>query len=874
MNIMLEWAEWYASIGWPIFPCKPSGKSPITEHGVNDATTDIKKIREWWNKWPDANIGGACGVPPLNIVVIDEDINHYEGKYGDESMSDIANKFGPLPDTWTSLTGGGGIHHIFTYNNPSEIKNGVGIMNGIDIRTSGGYIILPPSIHESGRRYEWELSSRPDEIKISELPDYFISIIPKKAEIYSAPPVPVSSRFGKGERNDGMFRLASSLRAKGLSETEIFAALTVANDERCDPPLPIGEIRRICTSASRYQQGSVIASVTESGEVQIPEFTKADFYASSKPFEFLLGFKGNKLLYEQLVQRMAESAKSIGINGFLKMVNAYMSQHKNPQEQKENNVTSFQGQNQEYLCGQWNATDCGIIGIDRFGMEVVACYHPILPIERLVNVDTGIHKVKLAYRLSNKWQSVIEDKSTISDSRSIISLAKYGINVTSDNSKNLVRFLADVEHQNYDRIPEVASVGRLGWIENYGFSPYGGQLVFDGVEEYRSMFDSVSEHGDYEKWLSCVRELRKNSTVNGKVVRIVLAASFASALVRPMNCLPFFVHIWGGTGAGKSVALMLATSVWANPEIGRYMQTFNSTDVGKEMTAAFCNSLPLVIDELQLVKDQRKDFDRMIYQLTQGAGRTRGKKTGGLQQTPTWRNCIITSGEFPILSDNSGGGSVNRVLELEYSNGKLIEDGVFVAGILKDNYGFAGKIFANKLCQDGIMETVYSTWEKVYDDLRNRDTLEKQAASAAVVLVADRLIDEWIFHDGARLTADDLALFLKPKDEIDQNARAYEFIQGFVAVNAVKFTGVSENSEVWGRIDGSFVSFVNSKFYKILEDEGYNAKAFIAWAKEKYLIETDAKGKTTVPKRVGGRIVRCICLKMEEYDQEDIDVML
>ena len=873
MNVMHEWAKWYASIGWPVFPCKPRGKQPLTQHGVSEATTDIRIIDEWWSRWPSANIGGACGVAPLNVVVVDEDIDHDKGKYGDESMQEIVEQFGPLPDTWTSLTGGGGVHHVFTFRNPSEFKNGVGVRDGIDVRTTGGYIILPPSIHESGRMYEWEASSQPNETEIAELPRFIFDLIPKRAATLPAPPLQVSKRYGKGERNDGMFRLASSLRAKGLSESEIFAALSVANEERCDPPLPPDEIRRICSSAGKYHRGEVKAIVSESGEVHIPEFTKNDFYMSQKPFEFLLEFRGNKLLYEQLVRRMAESAKSIGITGFLGMVNAYMTQHKPAKESKESNVTSFSGQDREFLCGDWVATESGITGLDRFGAETIACYHPILPVERLVNVDTGIHKVKLAYRLSKRWQSVIEDKSTISDSRSIIGLSKYGINVTSDNAKSLVRFLADVEHLNYDWIPEVASVGRLGWIENYGFSPYGGQLVFDGVEEYRSMFEAVSEHGSYEKWLSCVKDLRKNDTINGRVVRIVLAASFASALVRPLNCLPFFVHIWGGTGAGKSVALMLATSVWANPEIGRYMQTFNSTDVGKEMTAAFCNSLPLVIDELQLVKDQRKDFDRMIYQLTQGAGRTRGKKTGGLQQTPTWRNCIITSGEFPILSDNSGGGSINRVLELEYAKGKLIEDGVFVALVLKDNYGFAGREFSNRLSEPGAADYVQTAWSEVYEDLKGRDAMEKQAASAAVVLVADKLIDEWIFHDGARLSADDLALFLRPKDEVDQNARAYEFLQGFVAVNSVKFTGTSDNGEVWGRTHGRYVSFVNSKFYKILEEEGYNAKSFIAWAKEKGVIETGADGKATVPKRVGDRVVRCVCVRMEELEQDDIDLL-
>lgn len=869
---MLDCALWYARHGWPVFPCKPKTKIPLVDHGVKEATTNEAIIRTWWLQNPDANIGGACGVQPLNIVVLDEDINPNKGKYGDESLKELENEFGQLPDTWTSLTGGGGVHHVFKYDHPETLKNGVDIRNGLDIRTTGGYIVLPPSIHESGREYAWDEAFTPWNTPIAELPDFLRDIIKPKEFRKSEP---IAETFGEGERNDKLFRMASSLRAKGLSEDEIYAAVSVANNTRCNPPLEDFEIRNICKSAGKYSPGSIVPAIpkpSEAAEIVIPDFTKNDFYTTA-PFEFLFQFRGNKLLLEQMTQKMVELSKKVGVKGFLKMFSGYMADNKKYHNEEQRNVTAFDGQQQEYFCGSWTATEDGITGVDRFGMPVVACYHPILPIERVVNVDTGIHKVRLAYRLSNKWRDVIEDKSTISDGRSIITLAKYGINVTSDNAKSLVRFLADVEHQNYDRIPEVASVGRLGWIDGYGFSPYGDQLVFDGMDEYRNMFESVQEHGDYKKWLECVRELRQNDTFNGKVVRVMLAASFSSVLVRILNALPFFVHVWGKTGAGKSVALMLATSVWANPEMGRYAQTFNSTDVGKEMTAAFCNSLPLVIDELQIVKDQKKDFDRMVYQLTQGAGRTRGRKSGGLQQTPTWRNCILTSGEFPITSDNSGGGTANRVLEIEYQDGKLIEDGVKVASALRENYGFAGKDFVSYLTQDGNAEKVKEIWEKIYQSLKEYDTMEKQAASAAVVLTADKLIDEWIFKDSKTLTAGDLSIFLKTKDEIDQNARAYEFIQGFVEINATKFRPETENGEIWGKIEGETACIINTKFYHIMDDEGYNAKSFLTWAKKQGVIELSSDGKTTVPKYIGARTVRCVCIKLEQLVDGELEML-
>lgn len=193
-------------------------------------------------------------------------------------------------------------------------------------------------------------------------------------------------------------------------------------------------------------------------------------------------------------------------------------------------------------------------------------------------------------------------------------------------------------------------------------------MEFDGDANFRTYFESVKEHGSFEKWVNMAREIRQ-----GKIYsRLILAGSFASVLVKKLGGLPFFIHLWGGTESGKTVGLMLAASVWANPEVGRYIHTFNSTAVGREKSAAFVNSMPLIIDELQIVKD-KKEFDKDIYMLSEGAGRTRGNKTGGVDQTPTWANCILTSGEMPLVGQGSGGGAVNRIIEVECKE-KLFEN--------------------------------------------------------------------------------------------------------------------------------------------------------------------------------------------------------
>lgn len=602
---------------------------------------------------------------------------------------------------------------------------------------------------------------------------------------------------------------------------------------------------------------------------EVPAYTRDDYLTTTKPFEYLYAHKENKFEMKQLLGRMSAQAQTVGIRNLAALFKAYMETVSGTVTPGYNK-TDFTGQEMELDCGGWTASDTGIYGTDKMGFEVVACYHPIMPVQRLVNIDTGIHKVKLAFSLGKRWNSVIEDRNVISDSRSIIGLSKYGVMVNSETSKPLVRYLADVEQMNYDLIPEVSSVGRLGWIDDYGFSPYVDDLVFDGEEEYRTRFESIQEHGRRDVWLDTVKAVRAGKTPGNVIARIVLAASFASVLVKPCNCLPFFVHLWGGTETGKTVSLLLAASVWGNPEVGKYIQTFNATEVGKELGAAFCNSLPLIIDELQLVKDNRKDFDKMIYQLSEGVGRARGRKQGGLQRTPTWRNCIITTGEFPIISPNSGAGAVNRTIEIDCHAEHLFDDPKKTATLLYGNYGFAGREFVEHLMEDGGFEHVQRLQDAMQERLKTDDTMDKQTASAALILAADVLAEEWIFRDGIFLQPEDISKYLVSKETVNQNGRALQYLYDFININQARFglDADAHQGEVWGDLDDDYAYIIRSKFDQILADEGYNASAFLGWAKNRGLILCSSDGRPTKPKRINGRVSRCVWLKMAEFDNE------
>ncbi len=593
-------------------------------------------------------------------------------------------------------------------------------------------------------------------------------------------------------------------------------------------------------------------------EYKLPDFAPEDFL-EAKPYEYVHSIE-DPLKQKATFLRLRAMAKEMKVTGFMDMWQSYLkSLRTNKIDAYVGNATSFQGAPIELNAGEWEVSETGISRSTGFGDEI-ACVHPIIPIERYVNVDTGVEKLKIWWRKGKQYRTGIFDRRVLATASGIVALADHGVAVNSESAKALVRWLHDVENLNYDLIPEKQSVGRLGWIDSEAdetprFSPYAGSLEFDGDENFRSFFGAVSKRGKLSEWLSMCKVIRNNPNVTA---RIVLAASFASVLVRPLGGLPFFVHMWGSTsGTGKTVGLMLAASVWANPEMGRYIHTFNSTSVGQEMSAAFVNSLPLILDELQVIKN-KQDFDETIYKLAEGVGRTRANKSLGLNRTYSWANCMITTGEMPLTTGSSGAGAVNRVINVECRDA-LFENARAIANFSKLHYGHAGKIFIESLIKDGFGKAV-DLYGKTSRELAKSDTTEKQAMAAAIILVGDILATEYLFKDDKALTIADLTEFLATKAAVDINARGYQYMCEWVAQNAHRLTkDSSDGKECWGDLQDGVAYIVPSRFNDACSDGGFNSAALLSWCKQKELIRMNGKNMK-FPWRINKIPTPCIAL--------------
>ena len=261
----LRYAEW----GWCVLPVVPNGKIPATAHGVNDATKDPEQIKRWWAQNPNLNIGIACG-SASGIVVFDIDPRNG----GDASWERWVSDHGPMPDGAMALTAGGGQHFLAMH---ADGVRSCKLADGIDLLSDGRYFLVYPSTIEE-RAYEWEASGDPfDGVAPARIPEPWMPHLGRRKV---APTT--SGDLIQGNRNDGLTSLAGAMRSFGMTEAEILAAISVANETRCEIPLPSSEIKQIARSVARYEpDGDVAASAaigSEAAEALLSEPPTSDYF--------------------------------------------------------------------------------------------------------------------------------------------------------------------------------------------------------------------------------------------------------------------------------------------------------------------------------------------------------------------------------------------------------------------------------------------------------------------------------------------------------------------------------------------------------------------------------------------------------------------
>ncbi len=266
MSPLLDAARDLAELGYHVFPCRPRGKEPITGNGFKAGTRAEREILAWWDKTPDANIGVACGASGIVGVDIDSKL----GADPEEVIAELeleglpVLRTGEAPERCeeypASLAGLRGAHVLARGSMPT----GETAMAGVEIRSVGAYLIVPPSAHPSGVQY---LGQLPPVGELPPVPD--LSRIAKtngkgpKAE-------PVGDVIG-ANRNTTLTSLAGTMRRRGMSEEAILAGLLEENARRCRPPLSDAEVAKIAKSIAKKAPAAGHRDPSELSDLVIPE---------------------------------------------------------------------------------------------------------------------------------------------------------------------------------------------------------------------------------------------------------------------------------------------------------------------------------------------------------------------------------------------------------------------------------------------------------------------------------------------------------------------------------------------------------------------------------------------------------------------------
>lgn len=256
-NEFLDAALGYRARGWSIIPVRPREKRPILAwQGYQQERAAEDDIRQWWRRWPDANVGIVTG-GLSGLVVVDVDPAHG----GTESLGHWERTHGALPHTVEARSGGGGRHLYFAHPG-GMVHNRVGLLPGIDVRADGGLIVAPPSVHPSGNRYSWVVA--PDHCEPAALPGALLAQLSpqggRQGHSLAYWRTLLSEGVARGHRNDALASIAGHLLWRGVDDTVVAELMLCWNRSRCRPPLGDDEVIRTVQSIARLHglgQGTV-----------------------------------------------------------------------------------------------------------------------------------------------------------------------------------------------------------------------------------------------------------------------------------------------------------------------------------------------------------------------------------------------------------------------------------------------------------------------------------------------------------------------------------------------------------------------------------------------------------------------------------------
>ena len=501
---------------------------------------------------------------------------------------------------------------------------------------------------------------------------------------------------------------------------------------------------------------------------------------------------------------------------------------------------------------------------------LLVTYNPIIPLEFYNDIRGSQTKVKIAFKNIFKcWDEMAVDYSSLQSSVALANLAKSGVQVTTENAREIVKFLNEFISLNEIPIKQYSST--LGWTEDGKLIPYTEDIIFfDKGKDIKKLYSTA---GTLEEWVDYYKERRKFSSI----ARIAMATGIASILTTRLKEAGFIIHIYGDTGTGKSVASVVAQSIFGkadDKENGLACSWKVASPASFEANLAELNNLPLFLEEAGELSEKRMSYNDAIMLLSNGKGAERTNINIETTKSKTWCLAALSTGEIDVISSTITAGAINRCISCEMLTPSYDGDLKEVAEFAKEHYGQPIREILKHLNEFDIREL----HKKYRKELQNNDTTAKQVNILSLLKIADKIITDVIFKDEYYLTNKELLSFATNKNEIAIEKRAYDAVMGWTTTNWDKFlkAGVDDKFDdldrkgsVFGKIyrnpktNEEGIAILTQELKKALEGElGFpsSKEVFDAWYRKGYLM-TDAGRKDKNVRFGNEKLSRCIVLK-------------
>lgn len=498
---------------------------------------------------------------------------------------------------------------------------------------------------------------------------------------------------------------------------------------------------------------------------------------------------------------------------------------------------------------------------------------PVLVIERIPIITAafvapdGARQLEVQYPLpGGGWESQVADRVKVLNSRTLFeTLGHSRFPGSSHNSKDLVRWFASYLDENHSEIPDRKTSTQGGWQENGGFLLGDKFIAKEGTEEIH--FASIGEgESDVLRGLSVRRGTMEGwrkaiSAVHGHwSLELGLYAALAAPLQKIIGAANPIFEFAGPTSRGKTTALRLGASIFGENADGSshsLLETWNLTPTALEFIQGAMCDLPSFIDDTQLAanRDGKNIFlQSAIHQHSEGRGRVRGAKDGGIRSTTKFRSFMLTTSENKLSDILPGEGAGARIISSYGSPAagmSAAEVHALTAGIAK-NCGHAGELFIRWLVDnedrwDELRETYFELQEKYtarLSQVKNKGVLGRQVKSLALLGLAARLAVDVLDLPWGTDERDPVEEFLgaefsRDLGEASKPEEVLQLVASAISASPARLVGTFENEqakgtyygESFGRLRGDFLELHTKVVEQIITASGHNPRSILRqWA--------------------------------------------